>query len=603
MELSSIVHLESYRSRKDSRLRRTLALHGHDAEKSLILNEIWRALLLAGGDRGAIVWLDEYGSNLPHAFAVLDLASDRPRRLFSQIPLTSAWEMGVPGLLDLPDAEQELGSDVGGIRSVCAIALGSDGPRSWFLVVDSLTPRPSLSPFQAAELMFLAGQCASVLLHRDLEQGGPGHGPAPFSSTKSEGRFPGWPVLGDAEGVQGDEVASARIATRFLVARVIRGFVDEDLVADSASLAHQLDGIRKERAFQDQDEPERGAWERVLDAISRVDLGELPAAVMEWGGVVEGMGHLHGAREIHAMAYDLAVASGASGTAVDSARFLGRVSRKLTLWEDAVRWYGVARSIAEEAGHEDRLALVLDGMANAHRDRGNLPKARELLGQVLALGREGSDRRAQAIAHHDLMTVEKLAGRLEEAVLHGWKAAEMYDSPEGSLKALFDLAGVLKEIGDLSAAWDAYSVVAAQVQAFDYRLLSLDGMAHIAALRGLGKRYDVLRARVEAMNWAEASPVSKAQVLLYRGLSCGALGRNEEARDWLNRALSFAESHQLSQLIFKAEKALGETPARQAGPDEGTDPLPKLELGPDVLEVRRGLREKREAVAGAGGPL
>lgn len=90
MEFSSIVHLGSYRSRKDSPLRRTLALYGHDAEKSLILHKLWRALTLVDGDRGGVVWVDEYGSGVPHAYALLDLASDRPRRSLPSTLFTSA---------------------------------------------------------------------------------------------------------------------------------------------------------------------------------------------------------------------------------------------------------------------------------------------------------------------------------------------------------------------------------------------------------------------------------------------------------------------------------------------------------------------------------
>ncbi|MGW8266261.1 MAG: hypothetical protein ACWGSQ_07830 [Longimicrobiales bacterium] len=594
MELSSIVHLGPYRGRKDSRLRRTLALHGHDAEKSLILQQLWRALLLVGGDRGGIVWLDEYGPGVPHAFALLDLASDRPRRFFPAGAFSSAWEAGVPGLLDLPHAGEVVGPDRRGIRSVCAVSLGSDGPRSWFLYLDSLTPRPALSPDLAGDIMFIAGECASILLHRDLQEE---HSAArPLSSSRAgSDRFAGWPILEDLEGLPGDEAANNRIATRFLVARVIRGLVDEDFVVDSASLAHQVRGVRKELASRDPTESEGRVWDRVLEAIETLDLDELLAAALEWGGVVEGMGHLGGAREIHGMAYELAVALGASGPAVDAARFMGRVSRKLTRWEDAIHWYGVAREVAEEAKNQAKLALVLAGLANAYRDRGNLPR-------VTTLAVDEGDRQIQAVAHHDLMTVEKLAGNLTAAVLHGWQAARHYESREGSLKAFFDLAGVLKESGEMSAAWDAYSVVAAQVESFDYRLLSLDGMAHIAALRGQEGRYEALRARVEEMNWREAAPLPKAQVLLYRGLSCNALGRTQEARGWLGQALAFAEKHKLSQLIFRAEAALREISSPVVA-SEAREAPPREDSGSEVLEVRRGLRRMREAVAGAGGPL
>ena len=233
------------------------------------------------------------------------------------------------------------------------------------------------------------------------------------------------------------------------MARVIRGLVEDEFVVDPDALGYQVNGVRKELESQGEDEPELRIWERVLAAIELLDHDELLAAVLEWGGIVEGMGHFSGALELHALAFELAVAAGSVDAAADAARFRGRVFRKMAEWDDAIHWYGVA--------------VVLDGLANAYRDLGNLPRARELLGQVLTLGVQEENRYAQAIAHHDLMTVEKEANNLRDAILHGWKAVHGFDSRDGQLFALLDLAGVLRENNDLAAAWDAYSVVSAQV--------------------------------------------------------------------------------------------------------------------------------------------
>jgi len=607
MKLPNIVHLDSYRGRKDTRLRQTLALYGHDPERSRILLQLWRAVTLVGADRGAVIWLDEYGPGLAHAQALLDLASDRPRRLFSPVPLRAAWNAGIPGFLDLPDAQGQLGRNSEGIKSVSVVALGSDGPRSWFLYLDSLTPRPALSEEVVGELMFIAGECTSILLHRDLDRGTKvraslgGEVPVPREAGEP---FAGWPVLQDIEGRREDQGASARIATRFLVARVIRGLVEDEFVVDPDALGYQVNGVRKELESQGEDEPELRIWERVLAAIELLDHDELLAAVLEWGGIVEGMGHFSGALELHALAYELAVAAGSVDAAADAARFRGRVFRKMAEWDDAIHWYGVAERVARESRSSTKLAVVLDGLANAYRDLGNLPKARELLGQVLTLGVQEEDRYAQAIAHHDLMTVEKEANNLRDAILHGWKAVHGYDSRDGQLFALFDLAGVLRENNDLAAAWDAYSVVSAQVETFEYKLLSLDAMGLIAALRGQEARHDALRAQVDRMGWNEegASAVVQGQVLLYRGLSCNALGRTSEGGKWLTRALAFAEGHKLNKLIFVAEAALGPRDSAEA-PGEGAELASDQAAGAELLEVHQGLLEMREALAGAGAAL
>ena len=178
MSQLDIVYLDTYRKRRDARLRCAMALHTHEPDRLSVLDQLWRAVSLVGGDRAGVIWIDEYGPGLAHPHTVLDLGADRPRRLFSPVPLRSAWETRGPGLLDLPRAEGAWAKVGGGIASACVVAIGSDGPRSWFLVVDSLTPRQPLPESVTGDLMFLAGEIASIVLHRDLLGGLDLSGPA-----------------------------------------------------------------------------------------------------------------------------------------------------------------------------------------------------------------------------------------------------------------------------------------------------------------------------------------------------------------------------------------------------------------------------------------
>jgi tetratricopeptide (TPR) repeat protein len=263
-----------------------------------------------------------------------------------------------------------------------------------------------------------------------------------------------------------------------------------------------------------------------------------------------------------------------------------------------VEWYGIARRVAEETGNIRKLAAVMDGLANTYRDRGNLPRARELLQEVMTLGETERDRYAVAIAHHDLMTVERLCENWVQASHHGWMAVQEYDSEEGSLKALFDLAGVLIDMGELSAARDAYTIVAEQLPRFEHHMMALDALSLIAARQGDRRRYGELRARKELEGWQDLSPIFRGQVLFYRGLSSRALGMEEEGLKELQEALEFAEEHGLNWLIFDIEKALEE--GRKTGTPD-TFPAPAASGAPDSQDselsgVRQGLRELREAL-------
>jgi len=475
------------------------------------------------------------------------------------------------------------------------------------MVVDSLTPRPSLGGKVKGQIMFICGELASIILHRDLNRGrgdsreltaaSSESGSAPSGSAPQG--FPGWQVLGDIEGRQRDKEASQRITSRFLVARAVKGVIEDELVVDLGSLSYQTDGIRRELGPADEADLERELWERVLASLETVQFERLLAALLEWGKAVEGLGHLNGALEIQGLAFDLAVAIGAQEAAVDAARFQGKALRMLAEWDRAVSWYGVARRVAEEAGDSRKLAAVIDGMANTFRDRGNLPRARELLQEVMALGNEEDDRYALAIAHHDLMTVERLAGNMVQAIRHGWTAVQRYDSTDGSLKALFDLAGVLRETGELLAARDAYAVVANQLQGFEYRVMALDALAFIAALLGDRVQYDALRAQMDADGWEELAPVSRGQVLFYRGLSSRALGLEKEGEARLREALEYAERHSLNWLIFDIEDALAGVP-EEADITSPTPAIPSVSPGPfgqEIVDVRQGLRELRESLA------
>ncbi len=605
MDHSHIVQLESYRGRREARYRRARSLHVRDLAQTRTLDLLWSVASLIRADRSAVVWLDEYGPGLAHPFVVLDLAAERPRRDFSPAPLSVAWETPVPGLLDLPRLNGHGDKYGAGVASSCIVSLGSDGPRSWFLVADSLTPRPGLSEETSGELMFLAGEITSLVLHRDLDlrrlpgSTGAAHTSA-STSLPGRDRFPGWGLLKDLEGVSSGDPEASRIRARFLVARVVEGLLRDALVADPDTICRQVELVRGEIGASGGEDPEGAVWERVLLALTSRDTEELTASVLEWGKVVESAGQLHGARELFLLAFQLARVSGSSLQALDSARFLGKVFRTEADWEEALAWYGVAHGIAEDVGDPIKRAVVLDGLANTFRDRGNLPRARETLHTVLEIGRANGNRYITAIGHHDLMTVQKLSGDLVSAIRHGWRAVNSYDSREGSLRALFDLSGVLRETGELRAARDGYSVVADGVAGFEYRVLSLDALALIAALEGDEPVYRSIRERMEEVGWRRLSPVYQGQVLYYRGLSSRALGWEEEERKWLAEALSYAETHGLNKLIFDVEQALS------GGWENIKPPAPSERMpepfGDEISGVRSGLRQLRETSGAAAGP-
>lgn len=591
MPTSNILRLDDYRDKRDQRVRLAASLYGADIGRSALLRHLADLANLVGADRAAAVWVDEYGPGMVHPHVLLDLLSDRPRRGFSAEPLRRAWETGVPGVVE---SATRRASD--GAPWTLAVSLGSDGTRGWFLVADSVTPRPTLPSEVRDRVMFISGECSAIVLHRDLDGVERSHA-APMQQGKP--RFAGWAILQDIEGREEDDVESQRIALRFVVGRLPRLLVDDDLAIPSDRLRQQAERAREEVGGRaDVAGAEAALWERVLDAFSEGDLESLNQGLLELGAAVEEQNHLHGASELYRTAYAIAVGTGNVAASIDAARFAGRAFRRLASWEEAHRWYGVARGIAEAASLDGLVVMILDGVANIHRDRGNLPAARATLKEARPFAERSGDDIAAATVHHGLMALEHVAGNLEVALVHGWQAVRKYHGERDRVQALASLAGVLIDADEFRAAEDAWACVAHMTSGNDYfRIYAVDALSYLAARRGAAAEFARRAAEADALGWESGPAPAKAEILYYRGLSHGHLGQTEEARRWLTRAVAFCEEHRFSRTLFRAEEALR---SLDAPPEEA----PAHRVAPDTpaaapQEVRLGLEEMRRELVGS----
>ena len=592
--------LADYRSRREKRLEQTSALYQGDPSRSCLLGYLSTAVESIRADRAAVLWVDEYGPGLVHVHCLLDLIGDPPRRDFGKRPWRGALGAAVPGLYDVPDIDGTVESSLSpGVRSSCCIAMGSDGTRAWFFVLDSLTPRASLSMKISEELMFLAGEAAAVVLHRDLDRAADERqATSKALLPEKDNSFSGWIVLKDLEGRETSPEVDRRITTRFLVARAVRAVLEEELTMDPATLAQQIGEIEKEIDAGDWQDSERVAWGEVLDALGSGQPTLLGSALLDVGNSVDMQGHFNGATEFFSLAYSVALACGSGTNAGEAARLLGRSYRRLGDWDESGYWYGVAQDLAGALDDGRLLALALSGLGNTHRERGNLPAALRLHGEALERGADMGDPYVQGLVHHELMTDEKLSERYAQAIQHGWEAVRLYPAAREQLQALTDLAWAFVEVGDLSAAEDAYTVVAHRTEEFRYRAYALDALAYIEALRGNSVRFESRLEAVDALAWRQGPPFMVSELLFYRGKAYGLLGNVEQAERWLEEAKGFSERHANHQISIQAEDLLhtlreGELPA--AAEVAVAD---SVDLS-GVDEVREGLSLMREEYVSA----
>jgi len=133
----------------------TFTLWGAEGERSRFALPLWRAVYLASGERGGILW-DTPGGGPLRPFVVLDLGSDPARTDFE-------WH-GAPGL-DAGRVPEVLPAPGGSL----AVYLGEEEGKRWFLLV---TAGPAgtteLSGRDRDDILFLAGECAGLLFLRDF---------------------------------------------------------------------------------------------------------------------------------------------------------------------------------------------------------------------------------------------------------------------------------------------------------------------------------------------------------------------------------------------------------------------------------------------------
>jgi tetratricopeptide (TPR) repeat protein len=200
--------------------------------------------------------------------------------------------------------------------------------------------------------------------------------------------------------------------------------------------------------------------------------------------------------------------------------------------------------------------VVLDGVANVHKEKGNLPRARQVLEEALVLALESGDRYAIGSTYHDMMAVAGMSGRTGEAIQMGWKAVQLYESDEDRLNALTSLAATFLAAGELEGAEHAYAVVARRIGPTLYRLYALSGFAKVAGLKKNRREFERRLAVLEAAGFADGPAALKAGDWIGRAEAYQVLGDAATARHYLKLALSLATTHSLGQFLIQAEEAL-----------------------------------------------
>lgn len=257
----------------------------------------------------------------------------------------------------------------------------------------------------------------------------------------------------------------------------------------------------------------------------------------------------------------------------------GRIYRLLGNFDAARRYYRHARTRAERLGDTHSVLLSRIGEAIVLRQVGNLPGSEKALREILRDAERLGDRDAQARAHHDLGATLLHTGREVMAAHHVYRAFELYGDEPNALRALSDLGEVLKRLGRLDAAENAFRLVLRGSAEGETRACAMIAMLELTSLRRDRLAFGRL-ARYMSSIQEQLPPYRRIDFHLQLGLGHHRFGNKARADKALRLAGSLAQLYGMNEYVFRAEQSLKKIQSpdehltvRSSGPDSRIDDI------------------------------
>lgn len=239
---------------------------------------------------------------------------------------------------------------------------------------------------------------------------------------------------------------------------------------------------------------------------------------------------------------------------------VGRVNRKLNRFDEAEAAYAAAGDAANAAGDRNAELLSRIGAASTLRFRGNLPEAERRLIGILKEARVAGATDAEARAEHDLAVVQQHRGSPDAALVHAWRAFELYEDESSRMRALNDVGIMLLTLGDPVGAERALTEVLRRDTVRDTVTDATIELMYCASFRRDRVGFERQRNRCEELK-ATMPPNILADYRLKAGIGEARFGNFRRAGMSLDQALKVATDAGLHAFVFKIERIKNGLPA------------------------------------------
>jgi tetratricopeptide (TPR) repeat protein len=250
---------------------------------------------------------------------------------------------------------------------------------------------------------------------------------------------------------------------------------------------------------------------------------------------------------------------------------------------------GAYRMAGEIAQASDDIVGVLEarmGDAKLAIERGNLPRAEELLDEAIADSARAGLEDVRSKALHDRAGVAFFRRDYEQSIRFAYEAMTSATNPPGRDRILNDLATAFMRLGVLTAARDAYLLLTVTAQEQWTRWIATMNLMEIASRDGSETVFERYRRELAE---APLPPIIAADFYIQAGEGYQRLGRTDLACGYFERALALATEHQFNQVVFYVEEALQKVASPTMEPQQ-VSLQPSIEVQEIAGEIRR-LRE------------
>jgi len=291
----------------------------------------------------------------------------------------------------------------------------------------------------------------------------------------------------------------------------------------------------------------------VLESSTNVDMGVLAPRMMAYGQLLEYDAKWTLAADVYAsiIAHTHPVQEADVATQAHLRR--GFCLRQMGDLPASLSAYQTAGEIARSANDMIGVLRARIGEAKAAISRGNMPHARDILDETIVRATEHGLQAVRSMALHDRSTVSFLTGEYDLSIRFAYQALSISESARERDRILGDIAAAFYKLGVHSAARDAYLILAATAQEQYERWVATLNLMEVAAFDGDELLFEQYRRSLSAQ---ALPPQLEAFYWLQAGQGYEQLGHLHDARDFLTRAVAFADENELYQFVFEADAAL-----------------------------------------------